>query len=201
VAILIIWINGAFGSGKTQTSNELWRRIPNSFIYDPENIGYFIRKNIPQNMHKDDFQDFSVWREFNYSMLKTIHNEFNGIIIVPMTIVNPHYYHEIIGRLREDGVEVKHFALCASKEILLKRLRSRGDGRNSWAAQQIDRCMEGLSLELFHYQLNTDLMTIDHIVEHIAEISNIKLIPDHRSKSRKILDRLITQIKHVRFIK
>ena len=41
---MIIWINGAFGSGKTQTAFELHRRIPNLYVYDPENIGSFIKK-------------------------------------------------------------------------------------------------------------------------------------------------------------
>ena len=49
---LILWINGAFGSGKTTISYELNRRIPNSFVYDPENIGFFIRKNIPKQILK-----------------------------------------------------------------------------------------------------------------------------------------------------
>lgn len=35
--------NEVFGSGKTQTSYELNRRIPNSFVYDPENLGFFIK--------------------------------------------------------------------------------------------------------------------------------------------------------------
>lgn len=37
---MIFWVNGAFGAGKTQTSYELHRRIPNSFVYDPENVGF-----------------------------------------------------------------------------------------------------------------------------------------------------------------
>ncbi len=44
---MIIWINGAFGSGKTQTAYELHRRLDGSYVYDPENAGYFIRKNLP----------------------------------------------------------------------------------------------------------------------------------------------------------
>ena len=40
--IKLIWINGAFGSGKTQTAYELNARISDSFVYDPENMGYFI---------------------------------------------------------------------------------------------------------------------------------------------------------------
>lgn len=44
---MIIWINGAFGSGKTQTAYELHRRLDGSYVYDPENAGYFIRENLP----------------------------------------------------------------------------------------------------------------------------------------------------------
>jgi type IV secretory pathway ATPase VirB11/archaellum biosynthesis ATPase len=37
---MIIMINGAFGSGKTSAANTLLPLIPNSMIYDPEEIGY-----------------------------------------------------------------------------------------------------------------------------------------------------------------
>jgi len=58
---MIIWINGTFGSGKTQTAFELNRRIQNSFVYDPENFESFISENIPPNIHKADFQDYEMW--------------------------------------------------------------------------------------------------------------------------------------------
>ena len=127
---MIIWINGAFGAGKTQTVYELKNRIPNSIIYDPEKIGFFINKNIPKEMSKGDFQNHSIWRELNYTTLKYIENNYDGIILVPMTIVNPQYFEEIVGRLRADGVIVNHFVLWASKETLKKRLRSRGERKN-----------------------------------------------------------------------
>ncbi|BFH13703.1 hypothetical protein J6TS7_38700 [Paenibacillus dendritiformis] len=135
---MIVWVNGAFGSGKTTTAYELHRRIPGSFVYDPENAGFFIRKNVPHEMKRSDFQDYPMWRECNYSMLRHIDAEYDGAIIVPMTIVNADYFNEIAGKLREDGALVHHFALCASKEVLLKRLKTRGEGGQSWAAQQID---------------------------------------------------------------
>lgn len=53
---MIIWINGAFGAGKTQTAYELHKRAEHSFVYDPENVGYFIRKNTPRSTHTSDFQ-------------------------------------------------------------------------------------------------------------------------------------------------
>lgn len=47
---MILWINGAFGSGKTQTAYELNKRIPNSFVFDPEETGFFLRSNLPESI-------------------------------------------------------------------------------------------------------------------------------------------------------
>lgn len=194
---MIIWINGAFGSGKTQAAHELSRRINNSIIYDPEQAGFFINKNLPKSMHRGDFQDFSMWREINYSMIKAMYKEFDGTIIIPMTVVNIQYFNEIIGRLRAEGVEIFHFTLWASKETLLKRLKKRFDYENSWPAQQIDRCIEGLANEEYSVHIETDNMTIDEVVVNIANHVSVSLLPDTRSKFRKSLDRTVTQIKQL----
>ena len=42
---MILWLNGSFGAGKTTVAHELQRRLPDAFVYDPENVGYFLRKN------------------------------------------------------------------------------------------------------------------------------------------------------------
>jgi len=39
-----------------------------------------------------------MWRDFNYAMLKHLDETYDGIIFVPMTVVNPQYFEEIIGR-------------------------------------------------------------------------------------------------------
>lgn len=196
---MIIWINGAFGAGKTQTAFELHRRIENSFIYDPENLGFFISKNMPSSIkNKGDFQDYEVWRELNFSLIKYIEEKYDGILIIPMTIVDPRYFNEIVSSLRNHGVIVKHYALMASKATLLKRLKSRGDRSNSWGAQQIDRCLEGLSNEVFQSHINTENMSIDDVVEKIAFISNIKLLPNDMGRFEKKINRIKTQLKHIR---
>lgn len=196
---MVIWINGAFGSGKTQTAFELNRRIPNSFVYDPENLGFFISKNIPLQTKMEDFQDYEIWRELNFSFIRYIENRYNGVLIIPMTIVNPEYFNEIIGSLRNHGIKIKHYTLMASKEILIKRLRSRGDGINSWGANQIDRCLQGLSSEVFESYINTEEMSIDDVVEKIALMSDIKLEPDNKGVLWKKLNRLRVKLKHIRF--
>ncbi|WP_239615743.1 AAA family ATPase [Cohnella mopanensis] len=197
---MIIWINGAFGSGKTQTAAELHRRVVNSFVYDPENAGFFIRKNIPSPIRHDDFQDDPLWREFNYSMIRRLDREYEGVTIVPMTVVNPLYFEEIVGRLRAEGVTIHHFALCASKETIRKRLRSRGEGRGSWAFRQVDRCNEGLSAEAFKHHVDTENKTVSDNVELIASLCGIELLPDNRGKARKAVDRWVTQVKQIRFL-
>ncbi|WP_179090330.1 AAA family ATPase [Paenibacillus sp. FSL H8-0548] len=196
---MIIWINGAFGAGKTQTAYELHRRTTQSYVYDPENAGYFIRKNVPVSIREKDFQDYPMWRECNYQMLKHLDETYEGIVIAPMTIVNPQYFDEIIGRLRDDGVTVHHFSLCATEETLKKRLRGRGEKSHSWAEQQIKRCVTALSDDKFHTHLDTNRTTVSDNAERIASMSNIVLSQDSRGPIKKAYDRVLTQVKHIRF--
>ncbi len=194
---MIIWINGAFGSGKTQTAYELSRRIKNSYVYDPENAGYFICKNIPKAIAEEDFQDYSMWRSFNFDMLDYIAKHYDGTIIVPMTIANKIYYNELIVALSEK-YELKHFILCAEKETILKRLASRFESDKSWAALQIDRCLRAFDGDINGYKIQTDKMNICQVAEKIAGLSRIILQKDDRSGPRKFWDRLVTKYRHIR---
>lgn len=170
---MIIWINGAFGSGKTTIANLLNDKLSNSYLYDPENVGYFLWQNEPEEIKiREDFQREPLWREFNYLMLKNIYEKFNGDIIVPMTLVNYDYYNEIIGRLSSDGINIIHFALTASKETLLRRLENRGDGTDSWPAAQIDRCFDAFNSGKFDGIIETDNKTPDQILTIILEKIN-----------------------------
>lgn len=151
------------------------------------------------NGAKSDFQHYPMWRNFNYSILKHLDHEYKGTIIVPMTVVNVDYFNEIAGKLREENIQINHFALCASKERLLKRLKSRGDGHQSWAAQQIDRCIAGLSDEVFQHHIDTDHRTVSDNVAYIAERLNISLTPDNRGAVRRVYDRVKTQVQQIKF--
>ena len=44
---MIVWINGAFGAGKTTTARELIDLIPNSTLFDPEVIGAALPHLLP----------------------------------------------------------------------------------------------------------------------------------------------------------
>ncbi|PAV28282.1 tunicamycin resistance protein [Virgibacillus profundi] len=198
---MILWINGTFGAGKTTVAYELHRRIKNSFVYDPERLGYVFMANVPNKISKDDFQDYPLWREANYKLLKQVSEEYDGIIIVPMTLTNVNYFEEIIGQLRQDGIEVKHFTLSAFKQTIDQRLRKRLEGKNSWAHQQMDGRMKSLANPLFNEQIQTDNMSIKEVVETIADLASIELLSDERSKIRKSMDRLRVTLKEIRIFK
>lgn len=194
---LIIWINGAFGIGKTQTAGELYRRLPGSFIYDPENFGFWMRKNEPRELHTEDFQDEPLWRDVSTAMLSRIAHGFDGIVIVPMTLTTPAYYEEIIGSLRREGLEVIHVQLTATRETLLRRQRSRLDGPDSWAARHIPRCLVAFENPLFENKIPTDGLSIPEVAERVAEICGLTLLP-RRNFLRSKLDQLLTSLGAIR---
>ena len=180
---MIIWINGAFGAGKTITAHQLNRRLPNSFIYDPENVGDFIWRNTNSLFSEGDFQDIPLWREMNYKMLRMISDKYDGIIIVPMTLVNPDYYNEIIGKLIVDGINVKHYILYVSREEITRRLNKRKNLRirdETFALDNINRCVEAFDRYVTDVKIHTDNMSIASIAETIAALSNIDLSPRRR---------------------
>ena len=198
---MIIWINGTFGSGKSTTAYELQRRIEPSIVYDPERFGYVFMRNVPKEIAKPDFQDYPLWREANYSLLKQIASEYKGTIIVPMTLSNEHYFNEIIGQLRIDGIEIKHFTLMASKQTIEKRLRKRLEGKKSWAHRQLEGRLISLAGDDFKEHIVTDEMSVDEVVETIAAKSGVRLLPDRRTRMKKGVDRLVIALKEMGLLK
>ena len=168
---MIIWINGAFGAGKSTVAELLHEKIPESYLYDPENVGAFIWDNSPDSLsRKGDFQDIPLWRSMNYEMLKYLDANYKGALIVPMTLTNPQYYDEVVGRLERDGIVVKSFILTASRETLVSRLRGRGEEENGWGEQQIDRCLTAfVSGTIPGKQILTDDRSVDEVAKAILQ--------------------------------
>ena len=196
---MIIWINGAFGSGKTQTAYELNRRLDNSFVYDPENIGFFLGKNMPDKIVQGNFQDQPLWRLINYEIIKNICEKYDGNLIIPMTIYNKNYFEEIIGKLMSDGMKIDHYILGANKETIIKRLSKRFDNKNSWPAKMVDICINGFKdlMEKSIY-IDTEKLNLCEVVEKIAEKSNLKIKESRDINITKIIKRIMVQIKHIR---
>lgn len=64
----LVWVNGPFGGGKTQTAYELQRRLPGSAVCDPERVGFGLHRMLPPAL-RGDFQDLPAWRQGVHDML------------------------------------------------------------------------------------------------------------------------------------
>lgn len=172
---MIIWINGAFGVGKSLIADELKKSLENCFVYDPEQVGYFLWDNFPENMKRNgDFQNIEMWRNFNYQILKYINENYSGILIVPMTINNKEYFDEIITKLKDNNLDVKHYILMAKKETIVDRLKNRG-GDTVWAEEQIDKCLKAFNNQITETKIFTDNKKAEEIVLEIINKSGIIL--------------------------
>jgi hypothetical protein len=209
---MLVWINGPFGGGKTQTAYELRRRLPGSVICDPEHVGFGLHGMMPPSL-RGDFQDLPAWRQGVYEVLDQVLTRHSGPVIVPMTVVEPGYFEETVGRLRERGHDVRHFALLADRRTVLRRLRERGFGhvvqfvagqnvalrRESFAVAKLDHCLRRLRGREFAEQIWTDRVTIPQVAEHVARSAGLTLTSNEDSALRGRLRRAWIGAKHIRF--
>lgn len=98
-----------------------------------------------------------------------MHDNYNGVLIIPMTITDINYYTQIIGQLIENDVEVYHFILNADKENIKHRLISRGECENSWAKQQSDRCLRAFERDINGEKINTNSLNVEQVVNVIMK--------------------------------
>ena len=125
VAPVLIRINGPFGGGRTHTAYEPARRLPGGVGSDPEHLGSGIHRMLPRAL-RAGFQGFPAWRRGVREVLEHLPGRHDGAVIVPMTLVEPVYFEQVVGALRDGGHDVRHVALPAGRETVLRRLRGRG---------------------------------------------------------------------------
>jgi AAA domain len=207
---MLLWINGPFGGGKTQTAFELRRRLAGSVVCDPEIVGFGLHRMMPKSL-RGDFQDLAAWRQGVFEVLDLVLRRHPGPVIVPMTLVEPEYFAEIVGRLRGEGHEVRHFALLASRETVIRRLRERGIGhllafvagaaalrRESFAVANLDRCLERLRGQEFAEHVWTDDRSVSSVAEHLAASAGLRLEPGTDGAVRERLRRAAVGLRHIR---
>jgi hypothetical protein len=197
IAGTLVWINGPFGGGKTATAYELNRRLPGSVVCDPEHVGFGMRRMLPAAMRKN-FQDLRIWRIAVRDLLHLTLTEYNGPVIVPMTLVNPAYSQEIIGGLRADGFDVRHFALLAQPATVRRRLRHRSLGREKWALRALEESLQQLHRPEFAEHIHTDNQTVAQVADAIAESAGLSITPSTDGRLRASVRRYATTLRHMR---
>ncbi|MER5427829.1 NUDIX domain-containing protein [Streptomyces sp. NPDC002588] len=123
----VVWINGAFGAGKTTTARELIDLIPNSTLFDPEAVGAALPQLLPPKRLAEvgDFQDLPIWRRLVIDTAAALLGELGGTLVVPMTLLRQEYRDEIFGGLAARRIPVRHVLLAPAETILRGRIAGR----------------------------------------------------------------------------
>jgi hypothetical protein len=137
---VIVWVNGAFGAGKSTTAALLRDTLPKAHLYDPEYIGYVLMRFVPKKV--DDFQDLALWRDLTVRTLGGLARAYGGTWVVPMTLLDAGYRAQIHGGLRANGHTVCQFVLTLPDADLHKRIDgddASGAGARAWRHDHVER--------------------------------------------------------------
>ncbi|MFE2941069.1 NUDIX domain-containing protein [Streptomyces sp. NPDC059255] len=164
---MIVWINGAFGVGKTSTARELIDLIPNCTLYDPEPIAGELTRLLPQKKLAEvsDFQDLPIWRRLVVDTAAALLAEVGGALVVPMTLLRQEYRDEIFGGLAARRIAVHHVLLSTDETILRARIAAREDVADDPEVNERNRrwCYEHIE----PYRTALDWLTGDaHVIDN-----------------------------------
>jgi hypothetical protein len=144
----MIWINGAFGAGKTTLAGELKARLPDALDYDPEYVGYLLTKWVPAPQSRD-FQDLPLWRRMVAEFAIGLWEEYKRPVIVPMTLVDRRYRTEIFTPVTEAGVPLLHVFLDVPADEVRRRIVDQviidgveqSEDSRQFRLRNVDRCV------------------------------------------------------------
>jgi hypothetical protein len=194
---VLIWINGTFGVGKTQAAFGLHRKLPGSAVVDPELLGFGIQRMYPPAI-RDDFQETPWWAPTAAEILVDISRKHPGTLIVPMTLTDPVRRRVMFDTLHRADIKTLHVTLLANQTTVLRRLRSRLDGRSSWAARRFADADAALRADPFGERLATDGMSVPQVVEHIGALAGVSLSHSLAERLAQPARRLGVTLRHIR---
>jgi hypothetical protein len=171
---MIIFINGAFGVGKTAVAKALRSRLTGARLHDPEPAGLLLRY-LSLGRHFDgriidDFQDMPMWRRATLAGLRLARSRARHII-VPMAFSNLAYLEEVIGGTRLFEPDVRLFCLIAPLEAVRERLLNRGvrpeSRKGKWVWRRAQECCAAHSNPAFGEPVDTAGRTVECIVDDL----------------------------------
>ena len=166
---MIIWLNGTFGAGKTTTSTELVKRVPDSRIFDSEDVGFML-KPVLDSLPVKNFQEWKPWRGLVVETAIQVLDYVGGTLVVPQTVLVESFWQEIHSGLTKAGIPVHHFVLHADHDTLVDRIENDTlpPGVRQWRLEHLTAYQDALPwLEREAQVIDTSQLTIDQVTEMI----------------------------------
>jgi len=114
---VIIWLNGAFGAGKTTTARHLAGRLENARLFDAELVGYLLMAALDDHEFRD-FQDLPPWRELVPVVTEKIAGFTGQHLIATQTVLSEAYWAELAQGFKKTSLEIFHVLLHAESRVL-----------------------------------------------------------------------------------
>lgn len=165
---MLIWINGAYGSGKTTLAETLATRLPDALTFDPELVGSLVRESTPDEV--PDFQDIPLWRKLSAQVATALWQEYRRPLIIPMTVTTRTYRDEIFGAIAA-AVPLLHVYLDVPADELRRRIESQilpnDPGAREFRLATISRCVAAAHLPPATLILPADQLTPDQLADRV----------------------------------
>lgn len=134
----MVWVNGAFGVGKTTTALQIAEKESRFRLFDPEWVGYLLRHHLA-DQELADFQELPGWRRLVPIVADELIDSTGQDLLAVQTVLVEDYWHELATRLRALGHKVIHVVLDVAEDVLFNRID--GDemeaGPAEWRRQHI----------------------------------------------------------------
>ena len=169
----IVFINGAFGIGKTSTARALKTVLGRGATYNPEIIGGVILR-LPHwlnltNQNSGDYQDIPLWRNMTALGIR-LTRLVSPLVVVPMAFSNCIYLAQIMDKVRRVDADVRQVCLVAPLDVVESRLRKRGDvpKQLSWQLARARTCCAAHESEAFAPRIDATTRGPGEIAQEIA---------------------------------
>jgi len=121
--MVIIWLNGAFGAGKTTVGRLLSQRSPHLRLFDPESVGYMLRTNL-RDHSVTDFRHWESWRVLTPIVADELIRFSGQSLVAPQTVLEEDIWDELVRGLADRGHEVLHVVLEAEEDAIRRRIEA-----------------------------------------------------------------------------
>ena len=174
---LVVLLNGAFGVGKSTVARLLCDRLAGSRLYDPERIGYVMRR-LPRwfpgsTARFADYRVAPAWRAVTVRAIRASARRPRPLI-VPMAL-ELELLDFLRSALTRGGLRVIHVCLVAPERVVHERLAKRGvspaSAEGQWVYPRASAaCTEHATNDAFAQRIDTEGRDPHAIVDELVAL-------------------------------